>query len=394
MLDLDGQEYTLRTPQDNVVDAINYVNQYCVDNNIRNLQGEVVSLEIAPGSPAYLILLGFAYLVTLCQNLVYSLGRMLNIASCSNRQLVAIGEIIRMRRKGEIPTIIKGLVRASSDGDCQITTTLTARIRVGNNQVTFSPTFDVLVPQDSVRTIMLQAQSYGSYFIEANTITTFDSPPANFKNMTTLASTPGRPQETYPQFRRRVQLRQIAYSSIEKCIQALRDLPGIATANVFFNYESTSANIVGQTLEARQAMAFIQGYNPDIAKTIFSYLLCDMKPLPFSQAVTLNNGQVLSAYWDMPVFIPIYIDLWLKGNYSIVQQTAIVNAIQTLALEVEIADTVTVADVIRVCQRDVPSVIMAGVQLSYDQYTWSQVLTLGSNQLFDFTFGNVRINEV
>jgi hypothetical protein len=394
MVELDGQQYTVNTPQENASEVIRWVNQYCIDNQIHNSRGEIASLEVSPGSPLYLIFLGFAYLATLCQNLIFSIGRMLNIGACTDRQLVALGEILRMRRKPESFTSVKTLVYASLDGACTITPATVATVQVGNTLVTFAPLFDITIPSGAAMVVLMQATSLGSFFMEANSITAFDEPPANFGSMISQPSLPGRPIESFDSFRRRVQLRSTAFSGIEKCISALRDLPGIQAANIYFNMSNSQQQIQGYPVDSRKALVFIQGYNANIAKTIFGYLICDMMPLSVSQNVTLNNGQTLTAYWDTPVFTPLYIQVFLEGDISVALNAAVVTAVQSLAMNTDIASPVTTADILRVIQNQVPTAVVTGAHMRRGESgQWQQRLVSGNNELFEFNRSNIEVTN-
>lgn len=395
MIELDGQVYTVNTPAENALAAVTYINQYCIDNNVTNHKGEIISIDISPGSSLYLIILAFSYLTTLCQNLIYNLGRMINIGTCTDKQLMSIGEIIRMRPKEAVPTTIYAVIYAGNQGDCLIQATLTASIRIGNATIIFSPVSDVMVPMGSSRVIILRATSLGSYFIEANTITAFDTNPPNMANMTTEASLPGRDAESYPQLRRRIQARDIASNAIQKCILALRELSGVTSANIFFNFTTVPVNYGNYLVQPRQAMAFIQGYNENIAKTIFSYLMCDMSPAPISQDYVLANGQSITAYWQPPVFISVYIDLYVESKLTVLTTNALITAIQSLALSIEIGGILTAADVIEVCSRDVPSVVLTGVYMTTSRgvLVQGQRAMLDVNEIFDFNRENIRVVE-
>lgn len=392
MVELDGHEYIIQAPQENAAQAIQWVNQYCIDNNVKNLQGEVISIEISPGSPLYLLFLAFGYLAALCQNLIYGLGRMINIGSATDKQLTALGEIVRMRRLPASYTSIKGIVTASATETCNITTSLTAKIQIGGKQITFQPLFDIDIRPGSVGVIILQATSLGSFFVPANTITAFDSPPIGFARLETQASLPGRPPETSSQFRRRLQIRTTALSAIEKCVQALRQLPGIQAANIAFNYGNSPQEIQGYIVDARKAIGFIQGYNEDIAKVIFSYLMCDMMPLSLSQTYTLNNGQTLIAYWDTPILIPVFIEVYIRNEMSNSLNTAIINAIQSLSFDIDVASSITTADIVRIIQEQVPDVDLIGASVGLTEVGMGgQQVKSASNELFEFNRENIKV---
>ena len=45
MIELDGVEYSVATPEENVTSMVDYINNYCAVNNIRNSKGELIYIE-------------------------------------------------------------------------------------------------------------------------------------------------------------------------------------------------------------------------------------------------------------------------------------------------------------------------------------------------------------
>lgn len=392
MLELDGQGYQVASAADNAASAISFINQYCIDNQIKNLKGEIVSLEIAPASPLYLILLAFGYLATLCQNLLFNIGRMMNISSCTDNQLRTLGEITRMRPQTEGHTIVRCIVYASASGPCQILTTDSVTLQIGAAKIVFNPLFEVLIPPYSAMSIMLKAAVLGPFNIAAGVITAFDINPVNFMKMESLTAIPGRPAETMMQFRSRMQQRNLTYSAIEKCVEALRNLQGVSSANIYFNYTNQPEVIQGYQVNPRVALVFIQGYNEQIAQTIYSYLLCDTMPGAFSQTYTLSNGQQRVAYWEAPVFIPILIRVYIREEISQQIEDSVRQAVQRLALYKDIAASVTAADIFGIMQEGLPSMVVIGAEVMLQGDTaWSQKVQAGSNEVFEFLAPNISV---
>jgi hypothetical protein len=396
MVELDGKVYTINTPTENAAQAVQWVNQYCLDNQIKNRRGEIVSIEVAPGSPLYLILLAASYLITIVQNLIYGLGRVVSLANCTDRQLEVWGELLRIRRKPATYTTIRALVYATEDGDCNIVRALTATIKVGGLTVIFSPLYDITIPADGAKVVVLQASGLGSHFINANSITAFDEAPTNFKSMVTEASLPGRPLESLNAYRKRIQTRPSATSSLDRCIQEIRGLPGIAAANIYYNTTNYTETIHGHNVGPRMALCFIQGYNDRIAEIVYGYLFCDFVSLDVSQSITLLNGQVKTVSWTAPAQVPIYIDIFFRGNSSVELNNRLISATQAISLTTEIAATITAVDVVNICKEYVPEADVTGVRLSKlppddPGVQWDQKVSSSSNEIFDFNRNNIRI---
>ena len=213
MVLLDGIEYEVKTPDENLDDVITYVNDYCAAKDIRNTAGEVIYIEPNEANPLYQMFRGFAYLTTVMQKLIYSTGCSMSIAEASERQLLNLADIAGVKRTQATHTIITGVVFANQEGtgavDCVITRDMTITITIAGTDVVFHPAFDLTVPIGESRNSVLRAEQYGSYNISANTLTQFDDPVPGFRSMTTSASTPGQGLETIASLRNRLQRRAV-----------------------------------------------------------------------------------------------------------------------------------------------------------------------------------------
>ena len=130
MITLDGIEYTVKTPEENVSDLVNYINDYCAANNVKNSKGEVINIAANETNPLYMVLYGNAYLATVLQKLIYSAACTMSVPESSEKQLLNIADIAGVVRNSATKTTIIGTVYAEESGgaSCKIMRTLTCTV--------------------------------------------------------------------------------------------------------------------------------------------------------------------------------------------------------------------------------------------------------------------------
>src|SRR5574344_910779 len=117
MIDLDGKTFTIKTPTENTETLLNYINSYCSENNIRNSKGELIYISANFTNPLYLILWGLGYFITAIQNLIYSIGKSLNVQEASDEQLLNIADMAGIKRGSASVTTFTAQVRARETTD-------------------------------------------------------------------------------------------------------------------------------------------------------------------------------------------------------------------------------------------------------------------------------------
>lgn len=412
MVLLDGIEYEVKTPDENLDDVITYVNDYCAANDIRNTAGELIYIEPNEANPLYQMFRGFSYLTTVMQKLIYSAGCSMSIAESSERQLLNLSDIAGVKRTKATRTIITGVVFANLAGqgavDCVITQTLTATITIAGMDIVFHPAYGVTVPIGESRSIVLMAEQYGSYNISANTIIQFDDPVPGFRSMSTSASTPGQALETIASLRNRLQRRAVEGTQVERAESAIQNLEGVSMCSIFFNYSpSESVQIpygnTNITVPARQALLMVQGWSVEanaIARTFYRYLLCKTAggdvPGHQEQTYITHSNQSLTVNIITPVQQPIYIKIYIKNTLSYEQIDGIKDTICSLAGSLLIGQSVTSVDVINVVSQIYTNLTIQGAAVSAtgDDNDYSFVETPAETAVFYFNVDNITVVEV
>ena len=412
MVLLDGIEYEVKTPDENLDDVITYVNDYCAAKDIRNSAGEVIYIEPNEANPLYQMFRGFAYLTTVMQKLIYSAGCSMSIAESSERQLLNLSDIAGIKRTQATRTIITGVVYANQEGpeavNCVITRLMTATITIAGSDVVFHPAFDVTIPIGESRNIVLMAEQYGSYNISANTIIQFDDPVPGMRSMVSNNSTPGQALETIASLRNRLQRRAVEGTQIERAESAIQNLEGVSMCSIFFNYsplESVSIPYGDTSISVppRQAVLMVQGWSVEtnaIARTFYRYLLCKTTGSSVEGAQTqkyiTHSGQELEVTIIPPKQQPIYIRIYIKNTLSYEQVDGIKDTICSLAGSLLIGQAITSVDVIDVVSKIYTNLTVQGAEVSLtgEDNEYSYIQAPNETAVFYFNVDNISVVEV
>lgn len=243
------------------------------------------------------------------------------------------------------------------------------------------------MPIGSARTIILVAQSLGSYSMSENYITSFDENPEGFRGMTTKASVPGQDQESIAALRNRIQDRTASGTMLEQAIDAIEQLSGVSSCNIYFNKSVTTSEVVDDVeVPPRQALLFVQGYNEQIAETYWAYMTAETvnSATAVPQVYTTKANQELPVYIHTPKEVSVRIRLYFNMEVDDVTAQRMRDTVCQLAVERTIGQRLTSTEVVDVIQENFSGNQPAGCQLSLDGENYYYQATPGSNELIVF----------
>ena len=408
MIELDGIQYDVKTPEENVDDLIGYINDYCATHNVKNSLGEVIQVEMSEANPLYMMCYGISYLTTVLQKLVYSAGCSLNIASSSDTQLLNISDISGIKRMPATHTVIQGLVYASlstdeSPEDCIISQDDTITISVGGVDVEFHPAYGVVVPVDGVKGITLVASQLGSFNITANTLTSFDEDIPGLRKMVTYTSAPGQDIESISSLRARIQERSTSNTQLDRAAEAIQNLEGVALCNIYFNYSPLEEENIayGDTeivVPPRQALLLVQGWSNDIAKTFYRYLFCNTATASNIEGVQTQNyvtraNQNIAVHIVPPYSRPVYIKVYVNNDLTYEQEIGIKDIVCSLAGQIAVGDPLDSVKVTSVVTEAYPDINIRGAQLSLVESSpvYSYIVTPNTTDMLSFSVDNITV---
>lgn len=412
MLLLDGIEYEVKTPDENLDDVITYINDYCMEHDIKNSLGEVIYIDANEANPFYQMLRGLSYLTTIMQKLIFSAGCSVSVAESSERQLLNLSDIAGIKRTKATRTVIAGIVYSDlpdvTAQPCVITQDLTATIIIAGQEVTFHPAFDVTVPIGESRNIVLVAEEYGAFNISANTIKQFDDPVPGLRLLSTGVSTPGQEMETIASLRERLQRRTVESTQVEKAASAIQNLEGVSMCNIFFNYspwepESVAYGDTSISVPPRQALVMVQGWSTDetaIARTFYRYMMCltagENVPEARPQIYTTKANQPLTVWVIPPKQQPVYLRIFIKDVLSYEQVDGIKDVICSMAGSLVIGQSISSVDIIKYVSSIYTNLTIQGAEVSLtdDDSGYSYVQTPAPTAVFYLAVENISVIEV
>ena len=383
MVELDGRSYVVNTPTENAFALLEYVNQFMIDNNVRNKKGEIVQFKISLASPIWLLIIGIGYLATVCQKIMYSVAQAFNIADCSDQQLLDLARIARLSRKEGSYTTVSCTATASDAGTCHITTDLEAKVTYEGNDYTFNPIYAVDIPAGTSAEVILICSVTGPVYFEVGAITNFEVPPENLEEFLSGAPQPGSGLESISSLRTRLMTNE-AISPLAGAIQGLNALDGVTKAVVLFNTNYDSSMVLGgKTVPPKRAIIFIQGYSEKIAQEYLKYMAAETYDdgTAHQQSYSLHNGQNFTINYYTPVSVSLKIRVSVSEALTLEHTEEIQRAIAALSNSRQIGENYTTAYIVDVLNTNMNFPEIVGIEISSDNgQTWTNTT--------DFDAGN------
>ncbi len=385
MIELDGRSYVVNTPTENAFALLEFVNQFMVDNDVKNKRGEVVQFKISLASPIWLLIIGIGYLATVCQKIMYSVAQAFNIADCSEQQVLSLAKIARLSRKEGSYTTVVCTATASNSGPCQITTDLIAEVEYEGVTYQFKPIYAATIPAGTSAEVVLMCTVTGPVYFKAGAITGFTTTVANLGSFVSSASQPGSGMESISSLRTRLMTNE-AISPLTGAMQGLNALNGVTRAVVLFNpnYDSSMV-LAGKTVPPKRAIVFIQGYSDNIAREYYRHMTAQTYDdgTARHQGVTLENGQSFMLNYYTPVAVDLYIRVNVRAPVTVERETEIKTAVQNLSNSREVGANYTQAYILDSLNTNLNFPEVTGVDISTDGTNWSNTT--------DFNEGNIGL---
>ena len=383
MVELDGRSYVVNTPTDNAFALLDYVNQFMVDNDVKNKQGEVVQFKISLASPIWLLIIGIGYIATVCQRIMYAVAQAFNLGSCSEEQVLNLARIARLTRKEGSYTTVACTVTATNDGVCSITTDLEAQVTYEGTDYTFHPIFAVDVPAGTSAEIILICTVTGPVYFEVGEITEFTTAVANLDTLVSAAPQPGSGLESISSLRTRLMTNE-AVSPLMGAIQGINALDGVTKGVVLYNSNYDSSMILGgKTVPPKKAVVFIQGYSDKIAQEYYRHMAAQTynDGTAQSQSYELGNGQNFTMYYYMPVAVNLYVRVKVSTLLTVERESEIKMAIQALSNSREIGKNYTSSYIIDSLNTNLYYTEIIGIEVSEDGTTWGNTTNFNEGNI-------------
>ena len=385
MVELDGRSYVVNTPTENAFAILDYVNQFMIDNDVKNKKGEQVQFKISLASPIWLLIIGIGYIASVCQKIMYAVAQAFNIADCSDQQVLNLTKVARLSRKEGSYTTIVCTATASNAGPCEITTDLIAEAEYEGETYQFNPIYAETIPAGTSAEVILICTVTGPVYLETGAITEFTTEVTNLDTLVSSASQPGSGIESISSLRTRLMTNE-AISPLTGASQGLTALDGITRAVVLYNpnYDS-DMTLAGKTVPPKRSVVIVQGYSDNIAREYYKHMMAQTynDGTARQQGVTLGNGQSFTLYYYSPIAVNLYVKVNVVSPSTLERMAEIKTAIQNLSNSREIGANYTSAYIIDAINANLKFTEITGIEVSEDGTNWSDTT--------DFHEGNIGL---
>ena len=377
MIELDGRSYTVNTPTENAFAMLEFINQCMIDNDVKNSKGEVVQFKISLASPIWLIIIGIGYIATVCQRIMYATAQAFNIADCSEQQLLSLAKIARLPRKEGSYTTVVCTATASTEGSCNIETSMVAKVTYEGVEYNFNPIYNTTIAAGTSEEIILICTVTGAVYFEIGAITNLKTAEGeavvNLDSISSHAPQPGSGAESISSLRTRL-LQNEAISPLAGAVQGLNALDGVTKAVVLYNSNYDASMVLGgKTVPPKRAVVFIQGYSDRIAKEYFTHMAAQTynDGTAKSQSFTMENGQDFTMYYYAPVTVSLYIKVKVSSLLTTERRATIIAALQNLSNSRDIGVNFTTSYIIDALNTNLLFTEITDIKISTDGITWS-----------------------
>ena len=185
-----------------------------------------------------------------------------------------------------------------------------------------------------------------------------------------------------------------------RCAQAIEALEGVNKCSIYFNYSFENEQIIGSgdsaiTVPPQKAVLLVQGWNEDIARTFFNYLLCNTVGNAYSEVqkyrVSSADASVLSVYITKPASVPLYVRVYVQDTIGQSMSTNVRDTIASLAKDITIGEQITSAMLVDKIHSVYPTLNIQGIDVSKDNISYSYKANISENELFTFNTTNISI---
>lgn len=399
MVELDGRSYIVNSPTDNAFAILEYINQFMIDNDVRDRKGNLVQFKISLASPIWLIIIGIGYMATVCQKIMYAVAQAFNIASCSEQQVLSLSKIARIKRKEGSFTTVVCTATAGAAGTCSITTDMIAKATYEGTEYTFHPVYAVTIPAGTSAEVILICTVTGPVFFEIGAITALtnadESAVTNLDTFVSAAPQPGSGLESISSLRTRIMTNQ-AISPLSGANQSINALDGVSKAVVLYNPNYDSSMILGgKTVPPKKAVIFVQGYSDNIAREYLKHMMAQTynDGTAVAQSYTLENGQNFTVYYYTPVVVNLYLKVKTSSLLTMERRGEIQQALQNLSNSRDIGTNYTAAYIIDAVNTNLMFPEITDIEISTDGATWSDTTSFNEGNIGLIAASRITFDE-
>lgn len=339
----------------------------------------------------WLLCLGIGSVAALFDVALSSAKNSFNPALCDDAQILQMSPITGLVRfSGSYSTLNVKFTAGAGN----LTVPVGTHVRVSNQTAQFLVDQTTVVPSGTQVSIATTCDTIGPIQVAAGQATSIVETLANFSGVTnTEVAVAGVAQESVASFRQRIIDGGVVKNSLNDLIYALRNLPGINQAQVYFNYSTTTPlSLPGSiTLAVRTLLIVISGSSSEIAQTWADHTLAPTQGALSQNYVSLS-GQSVPVYYEASVSVEVYVRVYVssvlpsQSGYA-GQIKAIVMAASSL---VKIGQTITEEFILDQLSGFKYAVIN-GATVSLDNITYGRTAAVSAKAIASFVDAKISV---
>ena len=317
-----------------------------------------------------------------------------SIANCDANQIYSLLPLTGTTLIPASYSTMNVIFTASNTGSLIITSGMHVTVSGLSNK--FITQTGATIPANTSATIATVADTSGPIIVVSGQVNGMVESLANFGSVQNqVACAVGSAIETATQARARILAGNTVGNNLNGVILAIRGLPGVTGANVYFNNGLTSMVLSGATssgvltpitLPARTSYIVVQGGSANIASTYWGSMTAPtLSGLnnTVESIVTLSN-QTININYDTAVPYAIYLKVYIQQSTIINSSYASLIYSALAAIQPPMGGTVTSQYILTYFANFLPCTVQ-GILLSIDEINYSVAINVPSNAYGVFT---------
>ena len=341
-----GQNWTPMSASDISNDLLNRINTILSQNSITNFLKPVIS------NVMWIFCLAVGQIGAIYQQLLYQASNAIDIATCSDTQVINLLPIIGTNQIEATKTTIWIEFTATPSNVCTVTPSNTMSDGYGN---VFTPLTTVATTSGGTAYVQAICNVTGAIYVADSQITSFTSSPSNLLKMANgtyeiggvfYGTIVGKPIETATQIRQRIINGLTIDQTLDGFIRALQSIQGLGGVNVVYNSSNagdltvhTSSGDIG--LPPRQMWIFTQGVaitTGEVATAWYNYSLISTfnsarATITQTETVTTLSNQDIDVYYDIASTQGILVQILIPSAIYATMSTALSNSLKAVILK-------------------------------------------------------------
>ncbi len=353
------------------------------------------TLVASPTNAIWLNYLGSGSIQQTYDDKLYAASQSFNVATCDDNQVLNLAPITGTAPMAATYSTVYLDVTAAAAGNA----TVPAGTLAPFNGYSFSVGTTTVVPAGTTVSIFCTCTTPGPILVLSGQITSFATSITNVQTVNNPAnSTQGNDTETITAFRQRLIAGNGTVNwDLNGTISAIRALPGVISANVFFNPDTVNTLALpgGLTVPPRYSRIIIQGSDVTgaLAKTYANRMTAPtVGGTTASPPYVTSSGQTIPIYYDTATNQNVYVIVYYNPSLPFTgwYDTLVKNTIVALNSTLNVGQAVN-SEMILSALNNFAYATITGATVSIDNITYGRNAVVNANQVGYFTTANIQV---